>query len=146
MNTRRNAFILVASLALVVGGCQTGRQLVVGEADDPFRSSDRAGDITIFVENNVFSEATVTAVTGVGRRRLGRVGGNRRENFTMALTMATDLQLELDFLAGPTCITDRMSVAPGDALQLTIRSDYSNLYCGEQASPLSLAHPPTAGS
>ena len=127
MTPRRSIILLAAALALFPAACQSGRDL-----SNPFREGGRARgseDVTFFVTNLAFADATLYTIAGGARRRLGRVTGKQEATLTMSLGYPMDLQVEIDLLAGPTCYTSLIPVNPGDDLELIIQIDGPNIRC-----------------
>ena len=118
---RRAALGLVVLLAS--GACASGPRTTA----DPFTGSGARpaqGDrmIHIEVQNSNFNDATIEA-RGIGiRRRLGRVGGTRSDEFTLDWRGAGQLYFEIDLLGGGTCVTRGIDVSPGDRVRLVIDS------------------------
>lgn len=115
----------VLAMVILLGGCLMGRS-----GGPAFGTTEREDAVKIFVTNLAFTDATLYAVTTGMRQRLGRITGKRESVFTLPLPFPTEMHLEIDLLAGPTCYTDRVTVDPGDELELTIQNDGANLYCG----------------
>lgn len=125
--TRRTQVLTVAlATAALALGCAT----VTGSASDPF-ADDGESEIKVFITNLDFNDATVWGVTNGSRRRLGRAAGKRETVFSLPLTHPSDFYLEIDILAGPRCTTERMTVDPGDHVELIIQTDSPYLYCSE---------------
>ncbi len=120
--SRAPTYALVAACALLLGACgSTGRQL---PGADPFSpTAGTAAEIRVRVRNSNFYDATLTAAGDMGQRRLGTVGGNQTSVFTTPWTATGGLQIRVDLLAGPTCITDAITVSPGDMVELEILPD-----------------------
>ena len=118
---RRRAFAAgrVAVLAMVLAGAGFG--CGASRPDSPFRS---AGDqrLTIEVDNRNFLDATLHAVWPGTRTRLGTVIGITSANFRLAWSGGNLLQIEIDLLAGPSCITEPISANPGEIIVLHIPS------------------------
>jgi hypothetical protein len=98
---------------------------------DPF-SAGGAGAATearIRVRNQNFYDATITALSDNGRRRLGTVGGNSSATFTMPWAFSGGLRIQIDLLAGPTCTTDVITVNPGDTVEMDIMPDMNSSFC-----------------
>jgi hypothetical protein len=111
--------------AMVLGGCQTGREL-----SDPFSDAGpRSNSVTVYVTNLAFSDATLYAVTTGTRHQLGRVTGKQEAVFTMPLPFPTVMFIEIDLMAGPKCFTDQLTVDPGDEFELIVRNEGANVYC-----------------
>jgi hypothetical protein len=111
-------------VVLVSGACAAGPRT----AADPFSGGGSGarstGDrsIHIQVQNSNFNDATIEARgTGI-RRRLGRVGGTRSDEFTLDWRGAGRLYFEIDLLGGGTCVTRGIDVSPGDRVLLVIDS------------------------
>jgi len=119
---------LLCALALLLGACGT-RTSYPGQS--PFEEGGgTAQQLRLRIRNNNFYDASITAISDTGRRRLGTVGGNQSAVFTMPLSFTSGLRLEIDLLAGPTCTTDLITVSPGEEVQLEIMSDFdSTPYC-----------------
>jgi len=82
--------------------------------------ADTRGDsFSIEVRNDNFNQARIFALWNGDRRRLGSVGGNQTEIFTLDWR-TQDLRLEVDFLAAGGFVSDRISVNPGDQLYFRI--------------------------
>ena len=81
--------------------------------------------ISIHVRNLNFSDATLWAVSPAGRRRLGVVAGKQDAVFSMPWSFPQRLQVEVDLLAGPRCMTESLDVDPGDLLDLQIEGDFA---------------------
>jgi len=125
MRLARNvaAWMLVSALVTAAGACgSTGRRL---PGANPFEEDgSTAAEIRIRVRNSNFYDATLTAVSDQGNRRLGTVGGNSSAVFTTRWTFTTGLRIQIDLLAGPTCTTDVITMSPGEELELEIPPDF----------------------
>jgi hypothetical protein len=115
---------VLCALALISGACGT-RTSYPGQ--DPFSGGGTAQDVRVSVRNSNFYDATLTAISDTGRRRLGTVGGNQSAVFTMPWGFTSGLRFEIDLLAGPTCTTDLITVSPGEEVVLEIMSDFSSM-------------------
>ncbi len=92
---------------------------------DPFSESAAEQQIQIKVINLNFQDATIWALIGGGRRqRLGMVSGKREAEFTIPWRFSEPLRLEFDLVAGPRCVTEDLTVDPGDLLELQIATDF----------------------
>jgi len=121
----RALFLSIVALALAACGSRTSYP-----GQNPFAGDVGAPQVRIFVRNSNFYDATLTAITDGGRRRLGTVGGNQSSMFTLQMDFAGGLRIEIDLLAGPSCVTDLISVNPGEDVQLEIMSDFGQTpYC-----------------
>jgi len=114
---------MVAAAVLVTGCAGTAGR------SDPFSNSSRETEIKIFVTNLAFSNVTLYGVTNGGRRYLGRLTGKREFVFTLPMRISSEFYIELDFLAGPKCQTERMRVDPGDHLELVIQNGSQSYRC-----------------
>lgn len=124
MTPRTTGAVAALGFVLLLGGCflpRSGRQ--------PFGPEPPDQTLTVHVENFAFADATLYGIIGTARHRLGRVSGTKEAVFTMPLAFPTDIYIEIDLLAGPTCYTERVAVVPGDELQVTIENDGANWYC-----------------
>lgn len=118
---------LVGLAALAAAACGS-RSSYPGQ--NPFEGGGQVQEIRIRVRNNNFYDATLTALTDTGRRRLGTVGGNQSSVFAIPWTFTGGLRIEIDLLAGPTCTTDYLTVSPGESVDLEIMSDFNSMpYC-----------------
>jgi hypothetical protein len=106
-----------------LGGCASST--LASSGDDPFSQSTTAQQIQIKVVNLNFQDATIWALISGGRRqRLGIVSGKREAEFTLPWRFSEPLRLEFDLVAGPRCVTEDLTVDPGDLLELQIASDF----------------------
>jgi hypothetical protein len=119
---------MVAVLAVLLASCALG-----GSRDNPFSETNSQKEIKVFITNLAFMDATVYAVTNGSRRRLGRVTGKRESRFTIPFPVAADFWLEVDILAGPKCRTERMTVSPGEHLELVIQTNNPYLFCAAES-------------
>jgi hypothetical protein len=114
---------LLCALALISGACGTRTSY---PGSDPFSGGAAAREVRVRVRNYNFYDATLTALSDTGRRRLGTVGGNQSAVFTMPWEFTSGLRIEIDLLAGPSCTTNYITVSPGEDVLLDIMSDFSN--------------------
>jgi hypothetical protein len=105
------------ALALVTAAAQLAvpaRTIVAQQGEEPVRR-----DFAIEVSNDNFHDATVYAVRGGYRLRIGYVSGFRSDTFKFRWPDG-DLRIEIKLLAVGSYYTQVMSVDQGDELQLTI--------------------------
>ncbi len=121
---RRLGLVVTVASAPFLAGCAAG-----GGRSNPFSGDRNEPEIKIFVTNLAFSDVTLHAFTNGGRWRLGQIMGKKEIVFTMPLRAPSEMYLEIDFLAGPTCLTERMVVDPGDHLELIIQNDNLTWAC-----------------
>jgi hypothetical protein len=113
--------VVPALLVLLVGtGCATGG------AANPFGDGE-GGDrsIRIEVRNFNFADATLYALRGSERIRMGVVTGKTDDTFEIPWTVTLPLRIEINLLAGERCVTRPMNVDPGEVIQLQIEIDLS---------------------
>lgn len=105
-----------AAVALAASSCQSlGR-----ESGSGFGISERGSNqFVLQVENQNFADARLYARWNGDRRRIGRVGGNRTEYFTLDWD-GRQLQVEVDFLAGGTILSPSILVNRGDTILFQI--------------------------
>lgn len=110
---------LTPALALVLlpllQGCGTARS-----TSSPFDSGG-PGRVTLEVQNDNWQQVSLRVDTRAGQIYLGRVEGETRETFVFSLDVAQEIAIQVDVLAGGRCLTRRITVDPGDVLDLQIR-------------------------
>lgn len=116
---RTRAALGLLPTLLVVGACGT----VSSSTPDPFAGPETRNEVRVYVQNANFYDARVYALVEGVRRQLGYVGGKTDGVFTFPLSFSQPLRLEINLLAGPTCVTEELPVDPGDTLQLQIMPD-----------------------
>lgn len=117
---------LLSGLLLALAACATGGQ---GEGGgNPFSSAlSERQEIEIKVRNFHFSDATVWVLARQGKRtRLGIVTGKSDAVFTIPWRFPDPMRMEFDLLADVRCLTDEITVDPGDVLELQISVDPSS--------------------
>ena len=112
--------LIAWTLLLGLAGCAG----TAGQVDqDPFSgSAPGANSIRIEVRNLNFADARLYIVAGSRRRTLGTVSGKQDADFTVAWDFNEDVRIEIDLLAGPTCLTETLQTGPGEILELQIPS------------------------
>ncbi|MCE2398166.1 MAG: hypothetical protein J4F34_03825 [Gemmatimonadetes bacterium] len=118
----RGSGALCAGVALVAALGTAGCTMVT-ERINPFAQGS-SGMIRLYVENNNYNQATISALGNL-RRRIGIVGGHRSESFRIDWPNADELQLEIDILAGGSYITNSVPLEPGEAATLYIQEPNS---------------------
>lgn len=122
MTLLSRAAVLVSALA--IGGCASSGDPAGG--GDPFGGEGaRATSVRLIVQNLNFSDARLYQIRRTGRRSLGIVGGKQTQEFTLDWTVPESLQIEINLLAGPRCLTREMEVDPGDVLELQIAAVFT---------------------
>ena len=116
--------VIMVAAATLLAGCAAA----MGESD-PFSRTSRETEIKVFVTNLAFMDVTLYGVTNGGRHRLGRLTGKRDFVFTLPMRAPSEFYIELDFLAGPKCQTERMMVEPGEHLELIVQNDSQSYRC-----------------
>jgi len=124
MKLRLTALISTVAAATLLVGCAAS-----GGQSGSFSENQAENEVKIFVTNLAFMDATISAHTLGGLHRLGRVTGKKEAVFTLNIPAPSEMYLEIDLLAGPTCETERMIVDPGDHLELIIQNDFAGWRC-----------------
>ena len=115
----RRAFVLCARTILVcllpgaIAGCGGS-----GGVRSPFEAGEQS--VRIDVLNRNFADATLRVVVAGARRRLGTVTGHSSATFRLDWPFSRPLRIEIDLLAGESCITQVLDVDPGDVIDLWI--------------------------
>ena len=116
MRASRAVLFLAAVLVVSTAGCRSIAPGLFGER--------RARpNIRIDVTNLNFQDATLHALRGGERHRLGTVTGKGSATYTLEWRTALPLQIEIDLLAGGRCTTRALTVDPGERIQLQIEVD-----------------------
>ncbi|MDT8341161.1 MAG: hypothetical protein RQ751_06585 [Longimicrobiales bacterium] len=109
------ALLLPALVAALVAfaGCASGG-----------RSASTSGPpIVIEVVNNHFQDATVIAFRETERERLGIVTGKTERSFAVPWGPNLFLRLEVNFIGGGACATQRIQMDPGQRYVLELQPD-----------------------
>lgn len=116
---------LLLFVTLTAGTCASAGS---APGQDPFAGGADAAEIRIRVRNQNFYDATLTAVSDTGNRRMGSVGGNQTAVFSLPWSFTSGLRIEIDLLAGPTCLSDYIVVNPGETVTLVIEPDVDRTF------------------
>lgn len=117
---------LVPLLVLLAAGCSKLR----GGPENPF--DDRAqvaSRIRIEVLNLNYNDVTLHARRGSERQRLGIITGKSEQRYTMEWGQTLPLQLEVDMLAGGSCMTPPLYIDPGQTVLFQIDVQFRNGDC-----------------
>lgn len=115
---------VLAALTLTAPAC--GR----GKAPNPFASpASRDGKVSVRVENQNFGDATVHAVRGGERIRLGEVVGKMEGNFDLRWNFSLPMEFEIHITGGLGCRVRALSVDPGDRVWVRIPPEISVQPC-----------------
>jgi hypothetical protein len=117
--TRRtgSAHLLAATLALV-----SATACASGGSSSPFVEEGQAPRrLEIRVDNIAFNDATLYAVTRSRRQRLGIVQAKSNGRFVIEWPTLQDIQIEIDLLASQSFLSDVLSVAPGEYLEIQVQ-------------------------
>ena len=114
MNTRilRCAGILSV---FFLAACAGTRSAPPGMGDRP------SEEVTVYVDNLDFNDATIYISVSGSRTRLGNVDGKTQQRFERNWRLPT-IAFEIDLLGGRTYRTIEVPVAPGEVLDLLIQS------------------------
>lgn len=113
----RTSYIGVLAL-LVAPGCSTLGRSGEGDSADP----EQGRELTLHVINQNFYDATIYAVWGSYRRRLGVVTGQREDTFRFRWA-PLELSIEIRLLSVGSTTTYSLPVDQGDVLELTVQPD-----------------------
>lgn len=114
-----------AVVLLGMAACASGRGRQ--GTGNPFAGSQgESREIQVHVMNFNYNDANVwTVVRDARRERLGTVTGKSDATFTVSWTFTDVLRLEFDLIGGVRCVTDPLSVDPGEIIELQISVDPS---------------------
>ena len=118
-NSMRHLFgSIVLATTVLAGACAHGG------APSPFDAASAGSrSIQIEVRNFNWADATLYALRGAERIRIGVVTGKTDQTFELAWPMTRPLQIEINLLAGGRCVTRPLTVDPGDRVSLQIQVD-----------------------
>jgi hypothetical protein len=107
-----SAILLLAPLACARGS----------SARNPFAGSGRGreGSIDVRIENQNFGDATIHALRGGERIRLGQVTGKSQQDFKVNWRFSVPIEFRVDLVGGQGCGVRPMTVDPGDKVWLRI--------------------------
>lgn len=113
-------------LLLLAGGLELGAcGLLRPDVKNPFDGDRGMRWIRIEVQNHNWSDATLHALRGAERHRLGVVIGKTDARYVMEWPTSMQLRIEIDLLAAESCVTRPLIVDPGDHIELQIASELS---------------------
>lgn len=126
MKAHRRFLPLAAVMALGLSAC------VKSTASNPFAPTGTRpgeGSVRVLVENQNFGDATVHALRGGERIRLGTVTGKSDENFTVRWNFSLPMEFEIHIVGGQGCRVRPMPVDPGDRVFVRIPSQVGSQAC-----------------
>ena len=86
-------------------------------------TSAAPGHVTFVIDNRSYSAATIHLFRGGERLRLGTVEALNEATFRAEWPNPFDMQLQIRLLAGPSCLTRALPVAPGETIEVQIEND-----------------------
>lgn len=110
--------VAMAILALAPVGCIKSTTRTNPFAPRGSRGND--GEIQVRVENLNFGDATIHALRGGERIRLGQVTGKSESNFRVRWNFSVPIEFQIDLVGGEACGVRPMTVDPGDRVWVRI--------------------------
>ena len=124
--TRAGGATFALSLALVASACS----VLPGGPENPFEDRARVPTrIRIEVLNLNYNDVTLHARRGTERQRLGTLTGKSEQQYTIDWPQTLPLQIEVDMLAGGSCMTPPLYIDPGQIVQFQIDVAFRNGDC-----------------
>ncbi|MFQ6045236.1 MAG: hypothetical protein ACE5PT_02620 [Gemmatimonadales bacterium] len=117
-NWKRSFFTGACALGVVACGLAGGGGGATAGGYEEF-ATEGGRELTLTVINQNFYDATITAVWPSYNERIGRVGGNTTQTFTLRW-QPSSLRMRIGLQSVGTYTTDAMEVDPGDELELVI--------------------------
>jgi len=111
-------FLGTFSVVLLAVGCG-------GSAPPPAPAApvDLSTVLTITVRNHQMDEATIWLWNDGRRQRLGTVFGNGEKTFYHPMSDHSEVHMEFDLTLGQHCVTDDVTLGPGDDISATITTN-----------------------
>lgn len=98
-----------------------------GSSNSPFLEEGQAPRrLEIRVDNISRNDATIFAVTQARRLRLGIVQAKGNRRFVIEWEALQDIQIEVDLLASQRFLSDPLSLAPGEILEVQVQEPVSS--------------------
>ena len=114
---------LVLALLVTLGGC------AAGNFPNPFdRSGATAEEVQVTVDNQNFNDLRIYALGSEGQQTMGNITGRSSQTFTIRWRQTSDLRFRLEFLAGRSYTTNRVTASPGDRVDVFVRENPGNTY------------------
>jgi hypothetical protein len=111
------ALAVFAAVSACAAGAPAARPFQGGSA------SARATEVQIVAQNREFSPATLYAISLGERRKLGVLEGKAETTYTIPWRTPGPMQIEIVLLARGSCVTEELTVDPGDVLELQIEPE-----------------------
>ena len=117
-------FTLAALLMVATAGCGTGSR-------SPFAGPAQRGSeqIQVRIENHNFNDATVHALRGGQRIRLGTATGKTDEDFRIRWNSTLLIEFRISLVGGGSCRVRSMTVNPGDRIWVRIPNEIYRSEC-----------------
>ncbi|MBI4503530.1 MAG: hypothetical protein HY700_20510 [Gemmatimonadetes bacterium] len=112
---RLHCYVLIGATS----GCLFGRRTAAVDSQD---GADSLKDVLLAVENQNYYDATIYAIRGSARERLGVVPSQKTESFRLRWR-AERVSFVIQLLAVGSFTTEEIEVSPGDELELRIAPD-----------------------
>lgn len=114
---------LAVAAILVTAGCASSGSTFRGR--QPFTDVS-ASTVRVIVQNRNFSDARLYYSRRGARVALGVVNGKTDAEFVIDWDLPDVMQIEINLLAGPRCLTEELPVDPGDILELQIAAVFTD--------------------
>jgi len=120
----RSRFTLAAFLMVATAACGT-------RSRSPFAGPAQRGSeqIQVRIENHNFNDATVHALRGGERIRLGTTTGKTDEDFRIRWNSTLLIEFRISLVGGGSCRVRSMTVDPGDRIWVRIPNEIYRSEC-----------------
>jgi len=82
----------------------------------------------VTVDNQNFNDLRIYALGSEGQQTMGNITGRSSQTFTIRWRQTSDLRFRLEFLAGRSYTTNRVTASPGDRVDVFVRENPGNTY------------------
>ena len=119
-----NRLTLAAFLVVATAGCGA-------RSRSPFAGPAQQGSeqIHVHIENHNFNDATVHALRGGQRIRLGTTTGKTDEDFRVRWTSTLRIEFQISLVGGGSCRVRPMTANPGDRVWVRIPNEIHRSEC-----------------
>jgi len=115
---------LALAAAVAMAACSGFTPDPQAPSAQPFTEVGPPTSITLLVQNRNFSDARLFVLRRGATLPLGVVSGKAESEFDLDWDISDPIQIRIEILAGPTCITEELLADPGDVLELQIDQNF----------------------